>query len=88
LLKALIKQQIQQEEFIKYIDAHIIALMVENAVDMEDNESILSFLKSGLVGIQAIKNNVDLAPLVNAMKVTAQWIITQVPDALVSAKSG
>ena len=68
LLNALIKQQIQQEEFIKYIDSHIIALMVENVVDMESDESISGFLKSSLVGVQAIKNSVDLALLVGAIK--------------------
>ncbi len=80
LLNALIKQQIQQEEFIKYIDSHIIALMVENVVDMESDESISGFLKSSLVGVQAIKNNVDLALLVGAIKETARWITAQVPD--------
>ena len=81
LLNALIRQQIQQEEFIKYIDSHIIALMAENVIDMEDDESVLGFLKSSLVGVQAIKNNVDLAPLVVAIKETVRWISTQVPDA-------
>ncbi|MBI5841737.1 MAG: DEAD/DEAH box helicase [Chloroflexi bacterium] len=80
LLKALIRQQIQQDEFIKYIDSHIIALMAENVVDMENDESILGFLKSSLVGVQAIKNNVDLTPLVGAIKETARWISSQVPD--------
>ena len=81
LLNALIKQQILQEDFVKYIDSHIIALMAENVVDLENDESILGFLKSSLVGVQAIKNNVDLAPLVGAIKETARWISTQVPDA-------
>lgn len=80
LLNALIRQQIHQEEFIKYIDSHIIALMAENVIDMEDDESVLGFLKSSLVGVQAIKNNVDLAPLVVAIKETVRWISTQVPD--------
>jgi len=66
LLLALIEKRISDDELVNFLDSHILALMTEEVVDTQDEDALRSFLGSSLVGVQALKNGIDLAPLVSA----------------------
>lgn len=80
ILRELVSQRISDEELYDYLDSHILAIMAEEIVDTEDETAITNFLQKSLVGIQAIRNNQDLKPLVNAFHKTSRWIKESVED--------
>lgn len=80
LLKALIQQRLDQKDLIGYLDSHVLAMLAEEVVDLEDEKVVTEFLGSSLVGVQALRTNNDIAPLVSAIINTAAWIVDQVPE--------
>ena len=80
LLQALIKKRITEDELIGYLDSHVLALLAEEVVDTQDEDAIREFLGTSLVGVQALRNGIDLTPLVSAIKQTSLWVTNNVPD--------
>jgi len=80
MLKALIEKRISQMELINYLDPHVLALLAEEVVDTQDENSINNFLKASLVGVQAKRKNFNLLPLASTIKHTSTRILKDVPD--------
>ncbi len=80
LLEALIEKRISQEELIEYLDPHVLALLAEEVVDTEDEKAISNFLQTSLVGVQAKRSNLSLAPLISAIRRTSVRINQEVTD--------
>ncbi len=80
LLKALVEKRISQDTLVNYLDAPVLTLLAEEVVNTEDEAAISNFLKTSLVGVQAMRNNIALTPLVSAIKRTAIRINQEVPD--------
>jgi helicase len=80
LLQALVERRIDQDELIGYLDSHVLAILAEEIVDTQDEAAIRDFLGTSLVGVQALRNNVDLAPLISAIKNASAWVVSKVPD--------
>ncbi len=80
LLIALIEKRISKEELIDYLDPHILALLAEEVVDTEDETAIRNFLQTSLVGVQALRNNRSLTPLISTIKRSSMRIHQEVPD--------
>ncbi len=80
LLEALLEKRISQKELIDYLDPHVLALLAEEVVNTEDETAISSFLQSSLVGVQALRRNRTLTPLVSTIKRTSVRIRREVPD--------
>lgn len=80
LLLFLVEGRISQDELIGYLDPYILALLVEEIIDTQQEVEIAGFLKSSLVGIQAIRRNTDISSLVSAIHGVSSWVSNQVPD--------
>lgn len=80
LLLLLTKNRISDDQLLDYLDSHVLALMVEEVIGSTDEEAIRKFLGHSLVGVQAIKNNLDIGPLVRAIQNSATRINDTVPD--------
>jgi helicase len=80
LLRALVEARISEENLIFYLDSHILPLLVEEVVDTDDETKIADFLNRSLVGVQALRSGTPLSPLVSAIKRTAGWVGSEVPD--------
>ncbi|TET51011.1 MAG: DEAD/DEAH box helicase [Anaerolineales bacterium] len=82
LLQALVEKRIDQEELVRsgYLDSHILTLLAEEVVDTEDEAAVTEFLGGSLVGVQAIRNGVGLAPLVSAFQGACRSAAQRVPD--------
>lgn len=80
LLEALIDRRISQEELIDYLDPHVLALLAEEVVDTKDETAIGNFLKTSLVGVQALRSNHSLTPLISTIKLASVRIHQEVPD--------
>jgi helicase len=80
LLKALVEKRISQDELIDYLDPYVLALLAEEVVDTKDETAIKNFLEASLVGVQALRNNLDLTPLASTLDQTAIRIYQEVPD--------
>lgn len=80
LLLHLVEERISEDELIGYFDSHILALIAEEVVDTQDEEAIHKFLERSLVGVQALRDELDLAPLVSAIKKASVWVTKEVPD--------
>jgi len=80
LLKALTNRRIDQDSLLDYLDSHILAILAEEIVDTQDESALRDFLGTSLVGIQAIRKGVDIAPLASAIGRTSSWVAKQVPD--------
>jgi len=83
LLQALVERRINQDELIQSgcLDSHILAILAEEVVDTQDEAAIREFLGDSLVGVQALRNGIDLAPLVSAIRDASRWVVGLVPDA-------
>ncbi|MEM9807998.1 MAG: helicase-related protein, partial [Cyanobacteria bacterium P01_D01_bin.56] len=80
ILQALVERRISQDDLIGHLDSHLLALLAEETVDTQDEANISSFLDNSLVGIQAIRKQVEKTPLAAAMKTVSTWILDQVED--------
>lgn len=82
LLEELTEKRIDQDYLIGYLDTSLLSLIVEEVVDTKDEESVRKFLNEGLVGIQARRKSVDIAPLVATIQKAATWVSNEVPTEL------
>ena len=80
ILLALVERRISQNELIGFLDSQILALLAEEIVDTQDEAEITNFLNASLVGVQAIRNNVDSTELVSTIRNLSSWVVQQVPD--------
>lgn len=80
LLTALTERRITQGDLVEYLDPHVLALLAEEVVDTEDEGAIRDFLQGSLVGVQAKRSNISLAPLISAVKRTSTRINQEVTD--------
>jgi helicase len=82
LLINLIEKRIDQNQLGGYLDSHILAILVEELVDTNDELAVSSWLGSSLVGIQALRNGIPVTPLTSVINSTSRRIQEDVPEEL------
>jgi superfamily II DNA/RNA helicase len=80
LLQALVERRISQNDLIGYLDSYILAVLAEEVVNTQDEASISRFLETSLVGVQAIRKNLDCSPLISTIRTVSTWVVNQVED--------
>jgi Superfamily II helicase len=80
LLEALIDERISEKELLGYLDSHLLAILTEEVVDTAGEQAFKDLLGKSLVGIQALKHEKEITPLVSALDSTASWIRENVSD--------
>lgn len=80
LLVALIEKRITDTELLGYLDSYALALLAEEIIGSDDESKIEQFLQTSLVGVQAVRLQIDLQPLVQAFSTVSRWITSRVQD--------
>lgn len=82
LLLNLVDQRIDQSQLAGYLDSQILAVLVEELVDTDDEMAVSSWLGTSLVGIQAMRNNIAVTPLASAINSISARIQQEVSEEL------
>jgi helicase len=80
LLVALIEKRITDTELLGYLDSYAFALLAEEIIDSDDESEIEQFLQISLVGVQAVRLQMNLQPLVQTFSTVSRWIRSRVQD--------
>jgi superfamily II DNA/RNA helicase len=80
ILYYLIDERISSDDLLHYFDSSLLSLIAEEVVSTDELDEIESIIGESLVGVQAARDNLDLANLTSLMKQNAKFVARRVPN--------